>query len=208
VCQLFFLFFSLLIFSQWLLHAFILLGNNSLQLLGLPSLLIFLKTCLKLTMVRTSQQQLPLRSSFAPMMRNQLSGFSHRGTVCRGGNQVAKTQVRQCFGHLPKQVLRDILDTVDVCNESDQPFDLLKDILLGQFGKSKWQSYFELLRLPMGKKIQGLQAQNFHGKTQTTSSPWHQPRQRSFPLHVFGPRTAFHAVGRRCRKPQDSRGDG
>jgi hypothetical protein len=46
---------------------------------------------------------------------------------------------------LPKQVLRDILDTVDVCNESDQPFDLLKEVLLGQFGKRKWQSYFELL---------------------------------------------------------------
>ncbi len=50
---------------------------------------------------------------------------------------------------LPKQVLRDILDTVDVYNESDQLFDLLKDVLLGQFGKSKWQSYFELLRLPL-----------------------------------------------------------
>jgi hypothetical protein len=38
---------------------------------------------------------------------------------------------------LPKQVLWNILDTVDVCNDSDQPFDHLKDVLLGQFGKSK-----------------------------------------------------------------------
>jgi hypothetical protein len=30
----------------------------------------------------------------------------------------------------------------------------LKNTLLGQFGKSKWQSYFELLRLPM--EMQGL----------------------------------------------------
>ncbi len=37
----------------------------------------------------------------------------------------------------PSQVLRDILNTVDVCNELDQPFDLLKEVLLGQFGKSK-----------------------------------------------------------------------
>jgi hypothetical protein len=37
---------------------------------------------------------------------------------------------------LPKQVLRDILDTIDVCNDSDQPFDNLKEVLLGQFGKS------------------------------------------------------------------------
>jgi hypothetical protein len=43
---------------------------------------------------------------------------------------------------LPKQVLGDILGMVDVWNESDQPFDLLKDFLLGQFRKSKWQSYF------------------------------------------------------------------
>jgi hypothetical protein len=55
---------------------------------------------------------------------------------------------------LAKQVLRDILDTLDVCNESDEPYDCLKDTLLGQFGKSKWQSYFELLRLPM--EMQGL----------------------------------------------------
>jgi hypothetical protein len=34
---------------------------------------------------------------------------------------------------LPKQVLRDILDTIDVCNDSDQPFDHFKEVLLGQF---------------------------------------------------------------------------
>jgi hypothetical protein len=37
----------------------------------------------------------------------------------------------------------------DVCNDSDQPFDQLKEALLGQFGKNKWQSYFDLLQLPM-----------------------------------------------------------
>jgi hypothetical protein len=41
---------------------------------------------------------------------------------------------------LPKKVLQGIFDTV---NESDQPFDLLKEVLLGKFGKSNWQSYFE-----------------------------------------------------------------
>jgi hypothetical protein len=55
---------------------------------------------------------------------------------------------------LPKRLLRDILDTLDVCNDSKHPFDLLKTVLLGQFGKSKWQSYFELLWHPMD--IQGL----------------------------------------------------
>ncbi len=55
---------------------------------------------------------------------------------------------------LPKQVLWDISDTLYVCNDSDHPLDLLKEVLLRQFGKSKWQSYFELLRLPMD--MQGL----------------------------------------------------
>jgi hypothetical protein len=66
------------------------------------------------------------------------------------------------LANLPKQVLWDIRDTIDVCNNSDQPFDLLKQVLLGQFGKSKWQSYFELLRLPMD--MQGLKPSVLMGK--------------------------------------------
>jgi hypothetical protein len=63
---------------------------------------------------------------------------------------------------LPKQVLQDILDTLDVCNDSDKPFDCLKDALLGQFGKSKRQLYFELIRLPM--EMQGLKPSVLMGK--------------------------------------------
>jgi hypothetical protein len=63
---------------------------------------------------------------------------------------------------LPKQVLWEILDTVDVWIESDQTFDLLKEVLLGQYGKSKWQSYFELLWLPM--ETQGLKPRILMGK--------------------------------------------
>ncbi len=63
---------------------------------------------------------------------------------------------------LPKQVLRDILNTLDVCNDSDEPFNFLKNTLLGQFGKSKWQSYFELLCLPM--EMQGLKPSVLMGK--------------------------------------------
>jgi hypothetical protein len=37
----------------------------------------------------------------------------------------------------------------------------LKEVLLGQFGKSKWQSYFELLWLPMD--MQGLKPSIFMG---------------------------------------------
>jgi hypothetical protein len=34
------------------------------------------------------------------------------------------------LANLPKQVLRDILDTIDVCNDSDEVFDFLKNTLL------------------------------------------------------------------------------
>jgi hypothetical protein len=58
------------------------------------------------------------------------------------GIRSQKLKYANALASLPKQVLRDILDTIDVCKDSDQPFDLLKDVLLGQFGKSKRQSYF------------------------------------------------------------------
>jgi hypothetical protein len=65
-----------------------------------------------------------------------------------------KLKYANALASLPKQVLRYILDTLGVCNDSAEPFDILINTLLGQFGKSKWQSYFELLRLPI--EMQGL----------------------------------------------------
>jgi hypothetical protein len=79
-----------------------------------------------------------------------------------GGIKSQKLMYANALASLPKQVLQEILDTVDVCNKLDQPFDLLKEVLLGQFGKSKWQSYFELLRLPM--EMQGLKLSVLMGK--------------------------------------------
>ncbi len=78
------------------------------------------------------------------------------------GIKSQKLKYANALANLPKQVLWDILDTIDVCNNSDQPFDLLKQVLLGQFEKSKWQSYFELLRLPMD--MQGLKPSVLMGK--------------------------------------------
>jgi hypothetical protein len=68
------------------------------------------------------------------------------------GIRSQKLKYANALASLPKQVLRDILDTLDVGNNSDEPFYHLKTTLLGQFGKSKWQFYFELLRLPMEMK--------------------------------------------------------
>ncbi len=90
------------------------------------------------------------------------------------GIKLQKLKYANALASLPKQVLRDILDTVDVCNESDQPFHLLKDVLLGQFRKSKWQPYFELLT-PHGNA--GPQAQHPHGEAHAASSARCQPRQ-------------------------------
>jgi hypothetical protein len=59
------------------------------------------------------------------------------------GIKSQKLKYANALVNLPKQVLQDILDTLHVCNDSDDPFDCLKDALLGQFGKSKWQTYFE-----------------------------------------------------------------
>jgi hypothetical protein len=62
---------------------------------------------------------------------------------------------------------------LDLCNDSDDQFNCLKDALLGQFGKSKWQSYFELLRLPM--EMQGLKSSILMGKLKQHLPPGVSP---------------------------------
>jgi hypothetical protein len=89
------------------------------------------------------------------------------------GIKSQKLKYANALASLPKQVLRDILDTLDVCNDSDEPFDCLKTTLLGQFGKSKWQSYFELLRLPM--EMQGLKPSVLMGKLKQHLPPGVSP---------------------------------
>ncbi len=54
------------------------------------------------------------------------------------GIKSQKLKYANALASLPKQVLRDILDTFDVCNDSAEPLNFLKNTLLGQFGKSKW----------------------------------------------------------------------
>jgi hypothetical protein len=89
------------------------------------------------------------------------------------GIKSQKLKYANALASLPKQVLRDILDTIDVCNSSDEPFDFLKNTLLGQFGKSKWQSYFELLRLPL--EMQGLKPSVLMGKLKQNLPPGASP---------------------------------
>jgi hypothetical protein len=89
------------------------------------------------------------------------------------GIKSQKLKYANALASLPKQVLRHILDTIDVCNDSDEPFDFLKNTLLGQFDKSKWQSYFELLRLPM--EMQGLKPSVLMGKLKQNLTPGASP---------------------------------
>ncbi len=73
----------------------------------------------------------------------------HRGAVCHGRHQITNTQVCECFGQPAQASPLGHFRHSRCLNELDQPFDLLKEVLLGQFGKSNWQSCFELLRLPV-----------------------------------------------------------
>jgi hypothetical protein len=89
------------------------------------------------------------------------------------GIKSQKLKYANVLASLPKQVFRDILDTLDVCNDLDEPFNFLKNTVLGQFGKSKWQSYFELLRLLL--EMQGLKPSVLMGKLKHHLPPGESP---------------------------------
>jgi hypothetical protein len=122
------------------------------------------------------------------------------------GIKSQKLKYANALPSLPKQVLRDILDTLDVCNDSDHPFGLLKTVLLRQFGKSKSQSYFELLRLPMD--MQGLKPSILMGKLKQHLPPGAFPDTDLFHGHVSHSPAARHERSGRRRKAQNSRGHG
>jgi hypothetical protein len=51
--------------------------------------------------------------------------------------RLQKLKYDNALASLPKQVLQNILDTIAVCNNSDQPFDQLKKVLLGTIWKEQ-----------------------------------------------------------------------
>jgi hypothetical protein len=85
------------------------------------------------------------------------------------GIRSQKLKYANALASLPKQALWDILDTIDVCNDSDQPFDHWKDVLLGQFG---------LLHLPM--EMQGLKPSALMGKLKQHLPPGVSPDTNFF----------------------------
>ncbi len=111
------------------------------------------------------------------------------------GIKSQKLKYDSALASLPKQVLRGILDTLDVCNDSADPFNFFQHTLLGQFGKSKWQSYFELLRFPM--EMQGLKPCVLMGKLKQHLFPGVSPDNNfflsRFLIHL--PKSMREAVG-------------
>ncbi len=118
------------------------------------------------------------------------------------GIRSQRLKYANALASLPKQVLWDILDSVDVCNDPDQPFDHLKEVLPGQFEKSKWQSYFDLLHLPMECKASSLALS--WGNSNSISLQ-ESVQHGSFFGNVFETPTTFHEGGDRRKKPQDGR---
>ncbi len=111
------------------------------------------------------------------------------------GIKSQKLKYAYALASLPKQVLQDILDYLYVCNDSAKPFNFLKQTLLGQFGKSKWQSYFELLCLPM--EMQGLKPSVLMGKLKQHLPPGVLPDNDLFLLMflIHLPPSMREAVG-------------
>jgi hypothetical protein len=52
------------------------------------------------------------------------------------GIRSQKLKYANALASLPKQVLRDILDTLDTCNGSEEPFDQLKTLCLGSLERA------------------------------------------------------------------------
>jgi hypothetical protein len=77
------------------------------------------------------------------------------------GIKSQKLKYANALARLPKQVLQDILDTVDVCNESDQPFDLLKEVCLGSSKRENGSSILSCIvhrsKLPRASPLHMIQ---------------------------------------------------
>jgi hypothetical protein len=107
------------------------------------------------------------------MRRDHTSGSASSRPSLLLGIRSQRHKYANAPASLPKQVLWNILDTIDVFSDSDQPVDHLKEVLLWQFGKSKWQSYFDLLCLPM--EMQGLKPSTLMGKLKQHLPPGVSP---------------------------------
>ncbi len=150
------------------------------KLLRLPPLLFSLTTCLNLTMSDRHGGQVKLCPYHEEepaiclcLIEAQFVAAAIESQKLRYANPLAS---------LPKQALQEILDTVDVCNESDQPFDLLKEVLLGQFVRSKWQSYFDLLWLRMEMQAS---SPAFSWENSNNSSPMASAQTVTFSFQCF-----------------------
>jgi hypothetical protein len=112
-----------------------------------------------------------------------------------------KLRYANSLASLPKQVLRDILDTVNRSTFSS----FKRSFALGELRKSKWQSNFELLLLPMEMQVfkpsilMGKLKQHLPHSVSSDNDPF---------LAMFYSPATFHAGSSQRRKPQESCGCG
>ncbi len=122
-----FLFCQCVVFAQqWLLH-FFLLGQRSLNTLDFICLFRFVQ--------HVSERPGSTRCSGCSFSGETLplwwGGTTHlvpphfEAQFTAAGIRSQRLKYANALASLPKQVLWDIVDTIDVCNNSDQPFDNL-----------------------------------------------------------------------------------
>ncbi len=63
-------------------------------------------------------------------------GPPHQGLVCSSRDQITKLKYANALASLPKQVLRDILNTLDICKDSAEPFNYLKNTSLASLERA------------------------------------------------------------------------
>ncbi len=122
----------------------------------------------------------------------QWQGSNHKNIICHS------------LASLPKQVLRDILDNFDVCNDSDELFDFLKNTWT--VWKEQMAVLFWIASPSHGNA--GPQAQCSHGKAQTISPSRSITWQWPFLGNVFDSSSAIHERDSRSWRPWNGRSHG
>jgi hypothetical protein len=88
-------------------------------------------------LVNLSRRQQRLRSRCCPYDEEEPAFWFCliKAQFAGEGIKLQKLKYANAFANQPKQVLWDFLDIMDVCNDSDQPFDHLKQFCSGSTEK-------------------------------------------------------------------------
>ncbi len=92
-----------------------------------------------------------------------------------------------------------------ICNDSNQPFDLLKTVLQGSLEKVNGSLILSCFVSPWKCRAS---SPAFSWEIEAASSSWCQSRHQPLFVDVFDPAAAFHERGSKHCKPQKGRSDG